>query len=150
MVIKDKVHRQDDEMRDQDKINKWKGKEKADIRRKSRESEIHETDWVLVRQEKKDKLSTPFHPVPMQVLKKTGNSVTVQTPSGKELTRNSTFMRKYVPYNIPYNIQKETDGTNRTLEGINESVFVPGETEKRPATSSRPKRTIKVPQRYGY
>ena len=50
----------------------------ADCQRNARESEIREGDKVLLRQEKENKLSTPYKQSPFTVIQKKGNSVLVE------------------------------------------------------------------------
>ena len=52
-------------------------------------------DKVLVKQERKNKLSTPFSPEPFDVVTKTGNGVVVESPGGVQLMRNATHVKKY-------------------------------------------------------
>jgi len=52
-------------------------------------------DQVLVKQERKNKLSTPFAPEPYDVVTKTGNRVVVESPDGVQLMRNTTHVKKY-------------------------------------------------------
>ena len=61
-------HRQEfsieDEVRDRDSERKARGKVYAGCQRNARESEIREGDKVLLRQEKENKLSTPYKQSP--------------------------------------------------------------------------------------
>ena len=54
----------EDKVRDRDSERKAKGKVYADCQRNARESEIREGDKVLLRQEKENKLSTPYKQSP--------------------------------------------------------------------------------------
>ena len=54
----------EDEVRDRDSERKAKGKVYAECQRNARESEIREGDKVLLRQEKENKLSTPYRQSP--------------------------------------------------------------------------------------
>lgn len=56
-------------------------------------------DQVLVRQEKKDKLRTPFNPVPFTVVSREGNSVTIEDPGETQYKRNITFVKKFLSEN---------------------------------------------------
>ena len=55
-----------------------------DSKHRTKESNIVEGDWVLVRQKKTNKLSTNFNPKPMKVVKIQGSTVELE---GDELTR---------------------------------------------------------------
>ena len=62
----------------------------ADCQRNARESQIQECDKVLLRQEKDNKLSTPYKQSPFTVIQKNGNSVLVEADG-----RNVTHEKKY-------------------------------------------------------
>ena len=62
----------------------------ADDRRNARYSDVSLGDQVLMKQDKKDKLTTQFNPVPHTVIEKTGNSVVVEAPSGATCSRNTS------------------------------------------------------------
>ena len=83
------------EMRDRDGEMKAKVKRYADKKRNAQESDLAPGDQVLVRQERKNKLSTPFAPEPYDVVTKTGNSVVVESPDGVQLMRNTTHVKRY-------------------------------------------------------
>ena len=85
----------DDEVRDRDSERKKKGKVYADCRRNACESEIQEGDKVLLRQEKENKLSTPFKQSPFTVVQKNGNSVLVEA-DGVQYRQNVTHVKKYL------------------------------------------------------
>ena len=65
------------EMRDRDGEMETKTKRYADKKRNAQESYLAPGDQVLVKQECKNKLSTPFAPEPYDVITKTGYSVVV-------------------------------------------------------------------------
>ena len=64
----------EDEIRDCDSERKEKGKPYADCKRNACENDIQKGDKVLLRQERDNKLSTPFKQVPFTVVQKNGNS----------------------------------------------------------------------------
>jgi hypothetical protein len=75
------------EVKDRDAERKEKGKIYAD----KVESNIQAGDKVLVKQDKKNKLSTFFNQEPFRVLQKNGNSVLVEADTGiqyKRISRN--------------------------------------------------------------
>lgn len=82
----------DQEFCDMDKINKSKSKEKEDLRRHARASEIKEGDMVYVKQQKKNKLSSNFCGQKAKVLSKIGNSVIIQQ-GNKIYKRNTTHLK---------------------------------------------------------
>ena len=81
------------EMRDRDGEMKAKAKRYADKKRSAQESDQAPGDKLLVKQERKNKLSTPFAPEPYDVVTKTGNSVVVESPEGAQLIRNTTHVK---------------------------------------------------------
>ena len=82
----------------------------ADCQRNARESEIQEGDKVLLRQEKENKLSTPYKQSPFTVIQKNGNSVLVEA-DGVECRRNVTCVKKYFErdYDVLPATSKSTD-----------------------------------------
>nr|XP_058952093.1 uncharacterized protein K02A2.6-like [Pocillopora verrucosa] len=94
-------HHLDLETRDRDAEVKAKTKVIADKSMNAKPSEVQVGDQVLVRQEKRDKFSTPFNPVPFQVVSKTGNSVVVETPGGTQYSRNTSHVKKFVSPDNP-------------------------------------------------
>ena len=78
----------DQEVRDRDSEAKEKGKLYADEKRCARESDVKEGDMVLLRQERKHKLTPTFRMEPYRVLDKSGNSVVVESPGGVQYKRN--------------------------------------------------------------
>ncbi|KAL9970182.1 hypothetical protein ACROYT_G022515 [Oculina patagonica] len=85
----------EDEVRDRDSERKEKGKVYADYRRNARESEFQEGDKVLLRQEKENKLSTPFKQSPFTIFQKNGNSILLEA-DGVQDRRNVTHVKKYL------------------------------------------------------
>ena len=83
-------------MRDRDHERKNKRKRYADETRKARYSDIISGDKVLVQQERKNKFSTRFSPVPFTVVKKSGNSLVVRSKEGIQYSRNTSHCKKFV------------------------------------------------------
>ena len=81
----------EDDVRDRDSERKEKGKVYGDCKR---ESEIQEGDKVLQRQEKENKLSTPYKQSPFTVVQKNGNSVV--EADAVQYPRNLTHVKKYL------------------------------------------------------
>ena len=80
--------------------NDWNGKEKinmnADKFNHAKEHTILVGDTVLIRQQKKNKLSARFDPEPYQVTRVKGTMVTATRP-GHYVTRNISFFKKISP-----------------------------------------------------
>ena len=82
---------------------KDKGKEYADQRRATKSSNIKVGDTVLVKQKKKNKLSTNFATTPYTVISINGSTI-VAGNKDHRITRNSSFFRK-----IPSDIESEEE-----------------------------------------
>ena len=81
----------DQEVRDRDSEGKEKGKLYADDKRCARESALKEGGSVLLRQERKTKLTPTFRPDPYRVLDESGNSVVVESPDDMVSSRRKTL-----------------------------------------------------------
>ncbi|KXJ74916.1 hypothetical protein RP20_CCG012722 [Aedes albopictus] len=84
------------EFRDQDFLNKQKGKEREDIRRHAKDSDINEGDTVLMRNlTPKNKLSTAFNRTKYTVVDRSGPRATVEdTDTGVAYERNVAHLKK--------------------------------------------------------
>ena len=81
---------------DKDVEMKMKAKLYADKRRNAEVIELVPGDEVLLKQNKENKLSTRFEPVPYQIVGKENNSVVVESPQGAQYRRNITHVKKLV------------------------------------------------------
>ncbi|XP_055525193.1 uncharacterized protein K02A2.6-like [Wyeomyia smithii] len=86
----------DEAVRDFDGLQKEKGREYADKRRRAEFSDIREGDRVFIkRMMKSHKLEANFSSEEFVVMKKTGSDVVVRSQlSGKEFRRNDTHLKK--------------------------------------------------------
>ena len=75
---------EDLEVRQKDALAKKKMKMYADKRANAKPSPIREGDTVLLRQEKKNKLSIPFEGIPYTVFQKKGSMVQLKEPLMEE------------------------------------------------------------------
>lgn len=77
--------------------NVWKRKvqikQYADEKRKATQHKIKIGAQVLVKQQKTDKLSTPYNPQPYTVIKQHGSMITAKTED-KEITGDASFCKK--------------------------------------------------------
>ncbi|XP_055523097.1 uncharacterized protein K02A2.6-like [Wyeomyia smithii] len=91
----------DEDVRDQDKVQKEKGRVAADAKRRARPSEIDVGDRVLLkRMRKENKLSSRFAPKEFVVIRKTGADTSVRsTEDGKEYRRNVADLKRIEPDN---------------------------------------------------
>ncbi|XP_055633294.1 uncharacterized protein LOC129773673 [Toxorhynchites rutilus septentrionalis] len=89
-------HKEDEEVRDRDKIVKQKGKEYADNKRKARNNEIAEGDLVYAKRQKKEhKLATDYSSELFKVIKRIGSEVTIKSlMSGNEYKRYVSHLKK--------------------------------------------------------
>lgn len=138
-----------EEVKEQDAWKKYKDKEHYDKVNQAKESKIERGDRVLVKEPKKNILSTNFGTGEFTVAKRKGNTVTVESKEGKRYKRNSTEVRKII------NFEEEEQVVERELE-TREETDVQRESEIDRGTeaveindSGRPKRNRKVPERYG-
>ena len=95
----------DQQVRENDRNGKEKMKMNADKFNHAKEHTILVGDTILVRQQKKNKLSTRFDPEPYQVTRVKGTMVTA-TRLGHYVTRNISFFKKISPQQ-PH--QQDTD-----------------------------------------
>ena len=130
------------EMRDRDGEMKAKAKWYADKKRNAQESDLAPGDQVLVKQERKNKLSTPFAPEPYNVVTKTGNSVVVESPEGVQLMRNTTHVKKY---------EETSQNPEETTPLLDVTDPVKPEAEQEKLSSpvmTRPTRVRRMPEKF--
>lgn len=75
-----------------DADSKEKMKSYADRKRKTKISTLKPGDQVLVKQQKKNKLTLPFNPKPYKIIRKKGSMITAQR-GRHEITRNSSYFK---------------------------------------------------------
>ena len=118
-----------EEVRDRDRLEKFKRKEYADIGRK--ESNVQEGDTVLMRQDKQNKLTPTFSGTPMKVARRDGTQVTIQSPEGATYKRNVSDVKRYEK--PPDEDHVEDNETREVEENPTENVV------------ERPQRTRRTP-----
>ncbi|CAC5395690.1 unnamed protein product [Mytilus coruscus] len=101
---------QDNEIRETDKRKKDKMKNYADTRRNAEPSDLKKIgDTVLVRQDKQNKLSTPYNSNPYKIVERNGTMLTAKRDDGHMITRNSSFYKQVkIPPTI-VNCEKEQE-----------------------------------------
>jgi hypothetical protein len=92
--IQSYTHPADDQVRARDADAKKKMKTAADTRVHAKASNIVPGDKVLLKQVKKNKLSTNFNPTPLVVTSTKGSMITAKSPAGSSVTRNSSLFRR--------------------------------------------------------
>ena len=103
----------DHTIRDRDNTAKAKMKRDSDARRHAKPCPLIPGDTVLHKQQKHNKLITPYNSEPHTVSKVTGSMVTA-TRDGHSITRNSSFFKRVNPevQDIPSDPDEEDDGDN--------------------------------------
>ena len=79
-------------VQERDAMQKRKMKMNADKKRKARKSEFKIGDTVLVKQERKNKMSTPFNPKPLTIVDIKGTMITASR-EGTKITRNASHYK---------------------------------------------------------
>ncbi|MES9882663.1 MAG: RNase H-like domain-containing protein [Sedimenticola sp.] len=83
----------DESIRRKDGEMKQKAKMYTDIKRSANESQLSHGDYVLVKQQKKNKLSSYYNPEPGTVLEKKGSMVSVRV-GDRTVTRDASHFRR--------------------------------------------------------
>ena len=94
----------DEEAREQDAYAKHRNKMYVDEKRGAVECDLEPGDSVLVKKSVREKMDTPYHSEPYQLLQKNGNSCVVKSPDGVCYKRNSEFVKKYQEEDIQSDI----------------------------------------------
>ena len=74
---------------------KAKAKLYADEKRHAEYSDLVPGDRVLLKQERQNKLSTPFAPELYDVVSRNGSSIVIKSPEGVQYERNKAHLKKY-------------------------------------------------------
>ena len=80
-------------MRKRDTQQKLRIKSQAESRRTVKDCDIQVRDTVLVRQPKREKPTTPYHPTLLTVTKKRHSMLTAES-TNRQVTRNSSHFKK--------------------------------------------------------
>nr|XP_058942016.1 uncharacterized protein K02A2.6-like [Pocillopora verrucosa] len=141
----------DEEPRDRDQLMKFKSKQYADASRNAKMGEVKQGDLVLMKQDKKNKLSTTYEPQLYKVKEKKGNQVVVSESDNpaRVLHRNTTEVKQYHPTddqlsNTKANQEKNTPPASVEMDTAVES----GSTDFQEGSPWRyPQRICKPPDR---
>ena len=128
--------REDSEILDRDSEKKGKGKLYSDAQRNAKESEIVPGDKVLLKQNRNNKLDTPFSSDKYTVIDKNGNSVVVRADDGTEYRRNITHMKKM------------NERSPQTDSNVNNSTSEYCQINVSSAGKDRPIRVRKMPEKF--
>ncbi|KAG7178214.1 pol Retrovirus-related Pol polyprotein from transposon-like 15 [Homarus americanus] len=151
------------------KLPQEKLKLRTDNRNKSKLAELKPTEQVLLKQTKKDKLSTNYDPKPWTVSERRGNSAILQR-GPKKILCSTSQMRRVPGRCLGGNDgsgDSDTDGSHKTAERTdnihrnrenNQAANTPrtgtdesrqdGKSEEEPLAARRPRRTIVKPKKY--
>ena len=126
--------------RDRDWSNKLIQKTYADYRRKASDSQVLPGDQVLLKNTKSSgKLAPNFEAEPYTVLTKEGHELMLQSNEGAVYRRDSSFVKPFIP-----------PAETQALETGNPVCSEPciSETPETITESVRPKRVIKLPEKF--
>ena len=104
-----------------DAISKMKMKNSADQKRHTRASDICAGDHVLVRQQKRNKLTPSYDPDPYTVVEKHGSMI-IARRGRFVITRNSSFFK---PVNINKGKEEEDDFDDYLFDSQPQTTFPP-------------------------
>ncbi|CAB4041494.1 Uncharacterized protein K02A2.6, partial [Paramuricea clavata] len=105
---------------ERDRCQKAKMKKYADEKRRAAPSNIKRGDKVLLKQERKNKLSTKYDPDPYIVVGTKGTSLLLKRRAEPEIMRNSSAVRKLPPEgtdNHPHEAKRKPDQVVDTTSG---------------------------------
>lgn len=139
---KDHSYRFDDDMRDKDRISKFKGKEYADRKRRASPSEIEVGDEVMIHSKETGKLKPNFDPTPYEVTERIGSSIKMKGSDGRIVHRNVAQIKKRPQINDSNFSNGEDKGSEEVIGG----KIIENDAEQ----SERPKRQIKPAKRFGF
>ena len=132
------------EARDKEKTRQERNREYANQRRNTRKSDLQVGDYVLVRQEKKNKLTANFNHKPYKVIKKTGSEILAQSKDGHIVKRNVSHFKRI---NKPREEDTDDEGFDYEENSQDNQPSISNENSEVPRRSSRIRRP---PNRYGH
>lgn len=123
----------------------------------TKENNIKLGDQVLVRAPRRNKLSTNFGAEEFTVTERKGDAVTLRSEKGKEYKRNVSHVQKIVDFDEE-EVEEENDANAKEKECKDDCVEEECEKEgsrverrepkKNTSRDERPKRNVKIPERY--
>ena len=129
-----------EDVRDRDYQLKLKGKVYADAKRQAKQSNINKGDFVILKQDRENKLSETFSINQYKVIEKKGNEWTVQGEDGEVYRRNTSFVKPVIPAD-------ESDSHNMEIE--TDIPTPPSPQKSGPVElSQRPVRQRKLPEKF--
>lgn len=132
-------------IRDCDCERKGKGKMYTDMKRNAQESDIQAGDKVLVKRDRMNKFATNFCPIPLTVVQKSGNSVTIQSDDGVQYKRNVTRLKPFIEREIQEEEESQPTSANNAEPLKPREVPDTVQPEK---LVTRPTRIRRMPDKY--
>lgn len=147
VISSKKVINRHKEARDNEEVRKEKNRDYANHRRHTKKSKIQVGDYVLVKQEKNNKLTANFSSKPYKVIQRTGPEIKAQSNDGHIVTRNASHFKQIKK---PENDTEDEDYPEHSQQNnhqvINDQPMVNRENNVGPRRSARVRRQ---PERYG-
>ena len=141
-LLKEKVKDRHKEARDNELANQKYQKSYADKRRNAKQSNLRVGDFVLVKQEKRNKFTSRFNDAPYKIIECKGTRITAENDRHR-ITRNASFFKSIPKPNLPEDSDSDTDSDfdydTRAKDSENNNQTV----------SRRSGRNRKAPERYG-
>ena len=127
-----------------DDVLKVKSKKHYDQRKRVRIHQIRVGDYVLIRQKKKNKLSTVYETRPSKVMKVEGSAITVHR-RGKSVIRNSSDVQK-IPDYCGYSDDSDPFSTDSDSDDVYDSSSSNDENNQRQFNTGTPERRCSTRQ----
>ena len=118
---------------DNDKQKKDQFKARADQRTHAKESQLQEGDWVLCRQQKVNKSTTPYNPDPYFIISIKGSQVKAKN-STHSITRHISFFKKLKMNNN----SRKVVSTQKNIERETDMAIISDESEEDATTTPSP------------
>ncbi|XP_065067526.1 uncharacterized protein K02A2.6-like [Rhopilema esculentum] len=127
-------------------------KQYADNRRNATKSTIIVGDTVIVKQQRRNKLSTRFNETPYTVISRKGTRVVAENGKGHRITRNVSHFKKFNADKVNLADERSTDSEDeeyRSRTGNNDGKEKE-QVQENEAQQERPRRQRRPPVRFGY
>ncbi|CAB3998539.1 Transposon Tf2-9 poly [Paramuricea clavata] len=116
----------------------------ADEKRNVRESPIKVGDYVLWKQERRNKLTPNFNETPHIVISRNNNTVTARSQTGHTITRNVSHFKPILKPKIDVQVDDDDDSETYDAERTERDRVDTSNPEPRRST-----RNVRQPERYG-
>ena len=136
---------EEDGIKERDAAIKTKQKEKLDEKRRTKEHTIKKGDLVLVKQQQRNKLSTPYDPT-RHIVENVKGSMVTATKAKMKTTLNSSFFTRGKFRSIKSEEENDPDVDEPEIEEIEEEEIIKGNVEVDQEHRSRSGRIIRKPK----